>query len=56
MLDKILNIFNKEKTMEDSKVDQEFIAEEVLSKETKKETKKENKNQGTSWFMNNDAK
>ena len=38
--------------MEDSKVDQEVIAEEVVAKEVKKETK----NQGTSWFMNNDAK
>ena len=58
MLSKILNIFNKEKTMENSKVDQEVIAEETpaVKEEVKKEVKKETKNQGVSWFTNTDAK
>jgi hypothetical protein len=39
MLDKILNILNKEKTMDDVKVDQEVKQEEVVVKE---KAKKEN--------------
>jgi hypothetical protein len=55
MLDKILNIFNKEKTMEDSKVDQEVIAEEVKVKEEvkKEKAKKEDK---SAWFTSEDGK
>ena len=57
MLDKILNIFNKGKTMEDSKVDQATeAAVEAIVEEVKKEVKKEVKNQGVSWFTNTDAK
>jgi hypothetical protein len=53
MLSKILNIFNKGKIMDDVKVEQEVIAEEVEVKEVKKEkAKKEDK---SSWFLNTDA-
>ena len=50
MLNKILNIFNKEKTMEDSKIDQEVIAEEtpVVKEEVKKEKPK--KEDASAWF------
>ena len=57
MLDKILNIFNKEKTMDNVKEDQTTEAKvDAIVEEVKKETKKEVKNQGTSWFTNSDAK
>lgn len=51
MLNKILNIFNKEKIMDDVKVDQEVIAEEtpVVKEEVKKEKPK--KEDPSSWFM-----
>jgi len=58
MLNKILNIFNKEKIMDDVKVDQEVIAEEVIAEEVEvKEVKKEKakKEDKSSWFMNTDA-
>jgi len=41
MLNKILNIFNKEKIMDDIKVDQEVIIEETPVQEIKEEVKKE---------------
>ena len=57
MLSKILNIFNKEKTMDDLKEDQATEAMvEAIVEEVKKEVKKETKNQGVSWFTNTDAK
>jgi len=57
MLSKILNIFNKEKTMDDLKEDQATeAAVEAIVEEVKKEVKKETKNQGVSWFTNTDAK
>ena len=57
MLGKILNIFNKEKTMDDLKEDQATeAAVEAIVEEVKKEVKKETKNQGVSWFTNSDAK
>jgi hypothetical protein len=57
MLSKILNIFNKEKTMDDLKENQTTEAKvDAIVEEVKKETKKEVKNQGTSWFTNSDAK
>ena len=56
MLNKILSIFNKDKIMDDVKVDQEVIAEEVKQEEVVvKEVKKETKKQGVSWFTNTDA-
>ena len=56
MLNKILNIFNKGKIMDDLQVEQEVIAEEVKQEEVVvQEVKKETKKQGISWFTNTDA-